>query len=214
MHFAQRNPNLREAGREIAERLARFSRSRDAVILALPNGGASVGAEIARSLGIPADVLVVGKITAHGCGGMPIGAITCGGVRLLNHAMIERLNLSRPEVNAAVLRGALRQARREKLCRGRKPGVEVEDRTVILVDDGSTPCIVLRDAIRLLRRRHVERVVLAMPSACRHHAGELRMEADEFVTLDEPAMNRRPCRAGHSPRNTPPSPPSGPPVIE
>lgn len=187
----QRFESREEAGRKLAERLPQYSKTRSVIVLALPKGGVPVGAEIARLLNKPFDVLFVGKITAPGCGGMPLGAITTGGVRMLNNAMIDRLHLSKDEVRNAVLQGALRLTRREKLCRGPYPPLAtIADHTVILVDDGSTPCAVVRDAIRLLRRQHAERVIMALPSTCHHDACDLRLEADEVITLVEPPNPR------------------------
>lgn len=176
-----------DAGRALAKRLAGFTSS-DAVVISLPKGGANVGAEIAHMLQLPFDVLLMDRITAPGCCGDPLGAITSGGVRMLNSAMIDRLQLSDDVVRGAVLRKALRLARRERLYRGHHSSVDVADRTVILVDDGTASCSTLRNAIRLLRRQHAEHVVVAVPVTCEHAACDLRMEADEVVTLEESSV--------------------------
>lgn len=176
-----------DAGRALAKRLAGFAAT-DAVVLALPKGGAAVGAEIARLLQLPFDVLLIDRITAPGCGGTPLGAITSGGVRMLNMAMIDSLHLSDDVVRGAVLRKALRLARRERLYRGNHPSVDVADKTVIFADDGTAHCSVLCNAIRLLHRQHADHVVVAVPVACQHVACDLLMEADDLVTLDEPAV--------------------------
>lgn len=176
-----------EAGRALAKRLAGFAAT-DAVVIALPKGGATVGAEIAHLLHLPFDVLLMDRITAPGCGVTPLGAITSGGVRMLNSAMIDQLHLSDDVVRGAVLRKALRLARRERLYRRHHASVDVADRTVILVDDGTASCATLSNAIRLLHRQHAEHVVLAVPVTCEHAACELRMETDEVVTLEEPSV--------------------------
>ncbi len=173
-----------EAGRALAKRLAGFAAT-DAVVLALPKGGVTVGAEIAHLLQLPFDVLLIDRITAPGCGETPLGVITSGGVRILNSAIIDRLHISDDVVRCAVLRKALRLARRERLYRSHHPSVDVADRTVILVDDGSAPGTTLRNAIRLLHRQHAEHMVVALPVVCHHAACDLRMEADEVVTLEE-----------------------------
>lgn len=175
-----------EAGRKLAEKLGRFSREPDTVVLALPKGGVPVGAEIARRLNKPFDVLLVGRIHVRHGGRTMLGAITTGGVRILDSATIDRLHVTQSEIHAAVLKESLKLSRREKLYRDQRPSVEVADKTVILTDDGTTSCETICNSIRLLRRRHVERVVLALPAACRHSACSLRMETVELVTLAEP----------------------------
>jgi putative phosphoribosyl transferase len=185
--LTKRSGSREEAGRALAKRLAGFAAT-DAVVLALPKGGVTVGVEIARLLQLPFDVLLMDRITAPGCREAPLGAITSGGVRMLNLAMIDRLQLSEDVVRDAVLRKSLRLARRERFYRSHHSSVNVADRTVILVDDGKASCATLRNAIRLLRRQHAEHVVIALPYTCYESACDLRMEADEMVTLEEPSM--------------------------
>jgi putative phosphoribosyl transferase len=176
-----------EAGRALAKRLAGYAAT-DAVVIALPKGGVLVGVEIAHLLQLPFDVLLMDRITAPGCGDTPLGAITSGGVRMLNSAMIDRLHLSDEVVRGAVLRKALRLVRRERFYHSNHASLQVADRTVILVDDGTAPCATLRNAIRLLHRQHAEHVVVAVPITCKHTACDLRMEADEVITLEEPSV--------------------------
>jgi predicted phosphoribosyltransferase len=185
----KRFPTRQDAGRALAKRLSHYMAASDTVVMALPKGGVAVGAEIARILGLPLDVLVVGRITVPGCGDTPLGAITSGGVRMLNCAMIDNLHLTEQDICEAVLRKSLELAESEHNYRRQRPSLEVADRNVILVDDGSSPCSILRSAIRLLRRQHAERVIVAVPATCHHAACDLRMEADELVVLAEPASD-------------------------
>jgi putative phosphoribosyl transferase len=176
-----------EAGRQLAKRLAKFAAVKNAVVLGMPRGGIPVGVEIARQLGLPFDVLLMSRIPSPGCGELPLGAITSGGVRVLNGAMIDRLRLSDREVRDAVLREATQLAMREKNYRKMLPSIDVADQNVIITDDGTTHLSVICDAIHLLRRQHVEHVVVAVPTACHHSACDIRLEADEVVTLAEPS---------------------------
>jgi putative phosphoribosyl transferase len=179
--------NRRKAGRNLARHLTKFSGHCDVVVLALPNGGVEVGMEISACLKAPFDILLVRKITSSAHEHAVLGAITSGGVRILNGALIDRLQLSDSEVRAAVLMESIELSRMEKLYRGDAPSLDVADQTVILVDDGSTPCATIRNAIRLLRRQHAEHVVFATPATCHHAACDLRHEADEVFTLTEPS---------------------------
>lgn len=178
-----------DAGRNLAKRLTKYSGLRKVVVLAIPKGSVPVAAEVAGNLKKPFDVLLVGKLSVPGHEQHALGAITGGGVRMLNYEMIDRLRLSDSEVNGAILKESLELARRERFYRGYHPSLEVADHTVILVDDGTTPCATVRDAIRLLRRQNVERIVVALPAVGRHAAWDLRLEADEVVTLAEPAVS-------------------------
>ena len=187
MKDLQRFENREEAGRELAARLQKFATTPDVNVFALPKGGVIVGAVVAAILNKPFDILLVGKISLPGVPGKVVGSITAGGVRMLNYAMIDRMNLSESEIRRAILEQSLKLVRRRKVYCGNHPSLEVADHTVILVDDGATPFGTLRDAIRLMRRQHAERIVVALPIISGHAASDLRLEADELVSIAEPA---------------------------
>jgi predicted phosphoribosyltransferase len=175
-----------DAGRQLAKRVIKFAAAGETVVLGMPRGGIPVGVEIARTLNLPFDVLLMSRITSPGCGKIPLGAITSGGVRVLNGAMIDRLHLSSREVHQAVLKEAVELAHREKKYRDIRSAIDVADRNVILTDDGSTHFSIICDAIHLLRRQHAEQVLVAVPAACHRSLCEIRLEADQVVTLAEP----------------------------
>ncbi len=182
---ALRFKNRQDAGRRLARSMAEFASIRDVVILAFPNGGIPVAVEIARALGKPFDILLMREITHPADSRIVLGAITSGGVRALNCALIDQLHLSDAEVSAAILSECAELARCEQLYRHDHPSLSVADKTVILVDDGVTPCHLLSEAIHLLRRQHAERIVVALPATSCHDSCELRLEADQVFALAE-----------------------------
>src|SRR4051794_35894568 len=82
-----------DAGRRLAERLTGYAGRPDVVVLALPRGGAPVGAEVARALGAPLDVFVVRKLGVPGYEELAMGAIASGGVRVLQEGVLGRLGI-------------------------------------------------------------------------------------------------------------------------
>lgn len=181
-----------QAASVLAKRLARYQDSPDHVVLSLPGGGAEVGHAIAASLRLPFDVLVVSPIEGPPACDRPIGAMTGGGVRMLDFNLIDRLHLDEDDVRAAIRRCAGQVNRREWFLRAGRPAVNVADHSVILSDDGSSRCEMLRHAVRLLHRCHVERVVLATAAACRRVACDLKLEVDEMICLTQPSETRPP----------------------
>lgn len=177
--------NREDAGRALAARLTRYRDCPDAVVLAAPGGAVEVGRALASELHLPFDILIVSGINAPGRGREQIGAMTSGGIRMLNFELIDRLRLTDAEIRRAILHKAVRVNCRERHYRDGRPSIDLADRTVILTDDGSSRCNTIRNAVRLLHRRHVDRIIIATPAACRHDACDLGMEADEFVSLAE-----------------------------
>ena len=76
----------RDAGRRLAE-IVEVAPGDDPIVLALPRGGVPVGAEVARAIGAPLDVLVVRKLGVPGHEELAMGAIAAG-VRVLNDDVV------------------------------------------------------------------------------------------------------------------------------
>src|SRR5438105_15402577 len=85
--------NRAEAGRALAQRLKRAIGARDILVLALPRGGVPVGFEIAQAVRADLDVFLVRKLGVPGHEELAMGASASGGVRVLNQAVIEELQI-------------------------------------------------------------------------------------------------------------------------
>jgi putative phosphoribosyl transferase len=174
-----------DAGRRLAERLARYRDERP-VVFALPRGGVPVGYEISRSLGAPLDVFVARKLGAPGQPEFGIGAVAPGGVRVLNANVVERLGIPADYLEAVTRKETAEVERRLRHFRGGRPEPEVRGRTVILVDDGLATGVTARAAVEALRRLEPRRLVLAAPVCAAQTAERLGPEVDELVCLTEP----------------------------
>ena len=174
-----------DAGRRLAERLARYRDERP-VVFALPRGGVPVGYEISRSLGAPLDVFVARKLGAPGQPEFGIGAVAPGGVRVLNGNVVERLGIPAGYLEAVTRKETAEVERRLRHFRGDRPEPEVRGRTVILVDDGLATGVTARAAVEALRRLGPRRLVLAAPVCAAQTAERLGPEVDELVCLAAP----------------------------
>lgn len=180
----------RDAGRLLGERVrARAAERRwpDPVVLALPRGGVPVGAEVARALDAPLDVLVVRKIGMPGRPEVGIGAIAGEAPPLFDERALAMLGITPDELGADVARERTELHRREALYRRGGPGPDLRGRTALLVDDGLATGVTARAAIRLLRGEAPGRLVLAVPVGDRRAVAGLRPEVDDLVCLSEPA---------------------------
>jgi putative phosphoribosyl transferase len=176
-----------EAGALLAGRIAALDLA-DPLVLALPRGGVPVGAEIARRLAAPLDVVFVRKIGAPYEPELAIGAVADGPapVVVLNAKLVEAMALDQAyiEAQAARERAVIEQRRRE--YQGLRPEVDPAGRAVIVVDDGVATGMTMQAALRWVRRLHPARVVAAVPVASREAIAMLRREADAVVCLSAP----------------------------
>ncbi|HEU4383444.1 MAG TPA: phosphoribosyltransferase family protein [Anaeromyxobacteraceae bacterium] len=175
----------RDAGRRLAELLARYRKDRP-VVLGLPRGGVLVASEVARALGAPLDVLVARKLGAPGMPEYGIGAIAEGGAIFVSAGAVRELSIRPEEIAAIAERENAELQRRVRLYRGDRPFPEVRGRTAILVDDGIATGGTVRAAIRSLRGREPWRLVLAAPVVAFQTAMSLLSEVDDLVYVDAP----------------------------
>jgi putative phosphoribosyl transferase len=178
--------NRKEAGRILAEKLTRFSNHPDVIVLALPRGGVPVGFEVARELNVPFDALLVRKLGVPKHEELAMGAIASGGTRYLNRAVIESLRIPPEILEEVERREALELMRREALYRGNRAPLNVEGRTVILVDDGIATGSTVRVAIQALRSQHAGKIIVATPAAPPAAKWEIEPLVDDFVAVVTP----------------------------
>lgn len=174
--------NREHAGRELAAALGAYAHDPRALVLALPRGGVIVGAEVARALGLPLDIVVTRKIGAPGNPEYAVAAIDADGAVMpgdLGGASEEYIRSQVPTQREEI-------ARRLHTYRGDRPPPEIAGRTVILVDDGIATGLTVRAAVRYLRAHSASQITVAVPVAPQETADRLRLDADEVVTLAEP----------------------------
>jgi predicted phosphoribosyltransferase len=170
-----------DAGRRLAERL-RDELGPDAVVLGLPRGGVPVGYEVARSLGLPLDVVVVRKLGVPYQPELAMGAVG-EDVRVLNDRVLEVAGVSAAELAAVERRERAEVERRTRALRAGRTAVPIADREVVVVDDGIATGSTSRAACAVVRARGARRVVLAAPVAPADSASRLADAADAIVLL-------------------------------
>ncbi|MBT2365613.1 phosphoribosyltransferase [Streptomyces sp. ISL-10] len=179
----------RHAGQELALRLLEWAADgnlTDPVVLALPRGGVPVAAEVARALKAPLDVVVARKIGAPGNPETGIGAIAGEDPPVYDRWALEMLGLAEDDLTADVARERAELHRREELYRRGRPALAVEGRTVVLVDDGLATGVTARAALRHLRSKNPDRLILAVPVCAPDAAETVRQDADDIVCLHQP----------------------------
>lgn len=177
-----------EAGLVLAGKLAAYFGRNDVIVLGLPRGGVPVAAAVAGGLKLPLDVFVVIKLGTLWQQELAMGALAEGGVHVLDLSIIEVLGISEQQIQEVAAAGGKQLESHAISYRGGRPPLDLNGRTVILVDDGiATGCSVLA-AIAAVRRKGAARIVVAVPVAPATGGSAIQMEADEFVSVAPPEM--------------------------
>lgn len=175
------------AGQELAEALQHLVDLKP-LVLALPRGGVPVAFEVAHRLKAPLDLVLVRKIGAPGNEELALGAVIDGAEPkwVINQELINQIapppNWFEEEMQRQL---AELERRRQRYCGGR-PAPVLNDRCVIVIDDGVATGATVRAALKGLKQSNPSKIVLAVPVGPRAEMEMLRSEVDELVCLAMP----------------------------
>lgn len=174
------------AGRALADKLSGYRDQQDALILALPRGGVPVAYEIALSLNLPLDVLVVRKVGAPVHKEFALGAVAAGGIQIVNEDALRSCQVSDGQFAQLAKAELAEVKRREAMYRDHLNALDLHDKCIIVVDDGLATGATMRAAVEAVRRGGARRVVMAVPVGALAALNELTPWIDESVWISAP----------------------------
>jgi putative phosphoribosyl transferase len=172
-----------EAGSLIAEKLIEY-RNCKGIVLGIPSGGVPVAHEIASSLNLPLDLMIVRKLQIPDNPEAGFGAMGLDGEVILNQQLIGQLGLTEDEIRrqAEDTFGVIK--RRNQLFRKGRPVPSLADRIVILADDGLASGYTMLAAVRFVKRNKPRKIIVAIPTASGRTIDLILPEVDELVCLN------------------------------
>ena len=181
-HFKNRN----EAGRLLAQKLKPLITDEEPYVFALPRGGVPTAAPIAEALGTEVYLLPVKKIPAPKHPDVPIGAIAEEGPPLWQDSQLAGMQIEESEKDKLVVKAQKSLARQRRLWKTDSHVTSIQDRTVILVDDGLTTGTSVKAAIRFLKSRKPSKIILAVPIAAQTALKKIEPLVDQVVYFAAP----------------------------
>ena len=179
--------NRSDAGRQLAaELLPRYGGRSDVLVLGLPRGGVPVAFEMAVALDAPLDAFVVRKLGLPGHEEFGIGAIASGGVRVVDESVLRAYGVDPRTLEEIAEREQRELERRERRYRDDRPFPAIQDRVVILVDDGLATGSTMRAAVAALRAEGPREIVVAVPVGAPETCSAMARLADDVVCLMTP----------------------------
>ncbi|MEV4346462.1 phosphoribosyltransferase family protein [Actinoplanes sp. NPDC049596] len=173
------------AGRVLARRLI-ASKGSGAVVLGVPRAGVPVAFEVAETLELPLDVIVMCGLAAPGRPGLTLGAVGEDGASVVDEDAVRAGRVSADELAEACRKAGAEVVRRARTLRDGWDRAMLSDRTAIVVDDGTVTGATAGAACRIARKLGARRVVLAVPVGSREAVAAVGGAADEIVCLARP----------------------------
>jgi putative phosphoribosyl transferase len=179
-----------DAGLQLAKQLKQElneSEINSFAVLSIPRGGVVLGQQIADTFNCPQDIIVTKKIPAPNQTELAVGAIgQTKGSLYLNERIVAELEISKSHIEKETLNCQKEIGRREKLYRSNKQEIKLQEKVVIIVDDGAATGATIISAAREVWNRNPKKVIIALPVCSLATLAKLEKEADMVVVLETP----------------------------
>ena len=173
--------NAAVAGRQLADSLQKYRCSSDTIVIAIVAGGVFVGAEVARELKLPFELLFIRRLMAPFGPQNVLCATNVAGAIVVDEELAKQPVA--PGMDHAIAHGMKQLSERERFCRAGRPPIDVGKKQVIIVDNGVHTGSTMRAAIRAVRKLEVRRITAAVPVSDLNSRDAIESSADEVVCL-------------------------------
>lgn len=176
--------------KEREEEVSRYA-SKQLLVLAIPRGGVITGDIVAYCLGANLDIVVSRKIGAPFNAELAIGSVMHDGTFYPNEDIISMLDISQDYIDKQKALQMKEIERRLIRFRGSKEYLynnDLQDKTIILVDDGIATGATMFAAIKWIRKQNPKEIIVAVPVGPKDTIEKLRSEEglNKVVVLNCP----------------------------
>ncbi|MEY3417359.1 MAG: hypothetical protein RL060_1471 [Bacteroidota bacterium] len=172
-----------DAAHQLAKKLDNY-KDTDAVVLAIPRGGVPIGAVVARDLHLPLEILLAKKIGHPMNPEFAIGSVTLSGTVINPNltGITEDYIVSETKKIQASLKA------KYQLFMGDTAPLSLENKIVILVDDGIATGSTFQAGIASIKKHKPIKMVVAAPVASKDAVQLLKPLVDEIICVAIPAL--------------------------
>lgn len=170
------------------------------IVLGIPRGGLVIAEIIARKLKCEFDLLLVKRLRAPHNDELAIGAVTEDGTTYLNELIINKLEISQDYIENEKSYQLNEIKRLTKLFNhGNKTSsknvndsiIDLKNKTIIVVDDGSATGSTLIAAVRNIRKNMMpKRLIIALPISPKGTLNKLKSEDINHIEVITSPENR------------------------
>jgi predicted phosphoribosyltransferase len=163
-------------------------KTKNVLVLAIPRGGVEVGFEVATYLNAELSILIARKLPFPDEPEAGFGAIAEDGSLFLSDDATHWVD--QKTINKIIKEQQQEIKRRIEVLRKNMPLPYIENRIVILVDDGIAAGSTMHAGITLCKKRKAKKIVVAVPVTGKRNKQEIAKLVDEIVVLETPFMFR------------------------
>ena len=175
---------------ELVPKLAKYKGKPDAVVVGLPRGGMITANYLSEKLNLPLDFIIVKKVGALGKDELAIGAVTEKGDTYFDEdfARLVEVDIQYRKDETEKKKNEVNE--RANIYRKNYPGLDLKNKTVILVDDGIATGTTVIAAIYAVKKTGVKELVVAVPVASTDATKKLKKLGVELITPEvDPHMS-------------------------
>jgi len=183
--------NRADAGQRLAEQLKAYKGKNNVIVLGLPRGGVVVAAEVAQALQAPLDVVVVRKIGLASNPETAVGAVMQDGTLVWDREFAKIVDVQSQAMQQIVEKERNELARRLTQYRHGRGPLKLQNKIVILVDDGLATGLTMVAAIRSVLEQKPAKIIVAIPVSSAIQATQIRgmQDVDDCLCLiEDPAF--------------------------
>lgn len=153
------------------------------LVLAIPRGGLPVAYKMANGLKTSMDVLAARKLKIPGNPEAGFGAVSFDGSAALNESMINGANINPEEVRVELERSERHAKRLMWIYRQGLPPLGLENRSVVITDDGLATGYTMLAAVACAKRLKAKHVSVVVPCAHDEAIRLVKQQADSVSAL-------------------------------
>lgn len=186
----------KRAGKLLAKKLNKFKNKKDTIVFGITRGGVVVAHEIAKELKLPLEIIVIKKIGAPLNPELAIGAVGPPATFSLarrtgpsktvywEKRLLKVLLVSHDyKVEASDVKNQEREEL-EKYLRGRTKKIEVNNKKIILVDDGVATGATVLCALKYFRKKKAAEVILVTPVIAKDTLNNIEKYFDSIIAIE------------------------------
>lgn len=173
----------KQAGLLLGKYLAQKYQKQNLIVIGIPRGGVETAYYVAQALNVELSLIVSKKLPFPGHPEYGFGAVSEEDTVYVNDTSSKML--SKETIDEIIFGQEQEIKRRVASYRGGRPLPDMDDKTVILVDDGIATGVTLVPVIRLCRKKQASRIIVAAPVSSAGYDTHLN-EADAIEVLIQP----------------------------